>query len=202
MVRLVLGVLLALLVGAMIGFLISPVWAFYGLRSAAAAQDVKSLSELVAFDDLRDSLKSQMTPHTPPQAPPPSLMKDPFGALKRAIEPVTAPKPEINVEPYLTPGGLLALTWGQGRASAKGSFQPDTGAHGPLPALRYWSPDRCRLAVTGPEGETVLTFKRSNLFTWKLVHAGLPPEEGTLIVPARPANDNKITSAAKYSANN
>ena len=52
----------------------------------------------------------------------------------------------------------------------------------PWPALRYWGVNRMRFAVH-PDGQpqqvTVLTFQRTALFQWKLVHIRLPEPADT-----------------------
>ena len=163
-------VVLSLAVGlAAISFAAAPYVAFFAVRSAADAQDVQGLNQLVDFDAVRGSLRTGLAPPAPAAAP--SVWKDPLGALKSAIRPLEQPAP--NVDAYLTPRALAALTRGQ----AQDALRPQPPAVGPAPwpAIKYWGFNRCRLAVhAGGHGDTVFTFERRGPFAWKLVQIGLP----------------------------
>ena len=173
---------LAVLVAA-ISFVVAPGVAFFGIRSAAEANDVAGLARLIDFTAVRQSLKPQMSGRAEAMAPAPSFMEDPIGAVRRRLEeaaPVTGPDPDS----YLTPAALAGLTRGEGRYAAQRTDAPsDAAAAWPLPV--YWGPNRARLAVEDEGGSrTVFTFERKGPFEWKLVHIGLP--DGT--APAGPAS--------------
>lgn len=186
-------IVIAILV-ALFGFAIGPVWAFYDLRSAAESEDIKSLSELVAFDDVRTSLRSQLitdaTGQTTAPAPAPSILKDPVGAIGRAIDDFTAPPgmkaPVIDVDSYLTPRALLALSYGAGKDAnvvEPRAFAPKP----PMPKILYWSIDRSRLGIEHPDmGQTVFSMKRKGLFSWQITHIGLPNPEDAALAPDAP----------------
>jgi hypothetical protein len=171
--RVLTWVLAGVLALAAVSFTAAPYVAFFAVRSAADAQDVQGLSQLVDFDAVRAGLKTSLTPGQSSQpARPPNVFQDPVGALKSAMRPVTQPAP--NVEAYLTPRALSALTRGEAqdatRPQAPGARPPS-----PWPGIQYWGINRCRLAVhAGGHGDTVFTFERRGVFTWKLVQIGLP----------------------------
>ncbi|HYF23544.1 MAG TPA: DUF2939 domain-containing protein [Caulobacteraceae bacterium] len=157
-------------------FVFAPVVAFFALRSAAQAEDVQGLADIVDFDAVRASLKPQLDATPGVQAPPPSILNDPIGAIRRQLE--TSAKPAPNVDAYLTPDAMEGLTLGEGRAVVRRAPTPvasGPGANGPMPRIAYWGVNRCRLTVDGQAaGETVFTFERRGIFKWKLVHVGLP----------------------------
>ena len=172
------------LLAALFGFAIGPVWAFYDLRSAAESEDIQSLSELVAFDEVRTSLKTQLLAdakgETTAASPAPNVLKDPLGAIGRVITDMTAPAPSapvVDVNSYLTAKGLLALSYGAGKDAnmvEPREFAPKP----PMPRILYWSIDRARLGVKqAGTGTTVFTLKRKGLFTWQVTHIGLPKPE-------------------------
>jgi len=180
------AIIVAILV-ALFGFAIGPVWAFYDLRSAAEAEDIQSLSELVAFDEVRTSLKSQLLAEAKGQttaaSPAPNVLKDPLGAIGRVITDMTAPAPQVpvvDVNSYLTAKGLLALSYGAGKDAnvvEPREFSPKP----PMPRILYWSIDRARLGVKQADiGTTVFTLKRKGLFTWQITHIGLPKSEAAI----------------------
>ncbi|MGZ9115093.1 MAG: DUF2939 domain-containing protein [Brevundimonas sp.] len=181
-------ILLAVL-GAVISFFAAPAVAFFGIRSAAEARDVAGLTRLIDYAAVRQSLRPQLDGNPAATAPAPSFMEDPIGAVRRQIEQATA-APAPDVEAYLTPAALAALTRGEGRyASQRGGGplpSPDaTTTGGPMPRPVYWSVNRARMAVTDEGGSrTIFTFERRGPFEWKLVHIGLP--EG--VAPARVAS--------------
>jgi len=139
-----------------LAFFSAPFFALRALRAAAEAEDVGALAELVDFPAVRRSLTTQLVPARQVTAEPPSILSDPFGALRRAIEPLKPPEPVVDR--YLTPAGLSALSNGQPPAHAK---------------LSYWDPHHARFRV----GQTGLTFERRTLFGWKLTHVQLPQSE-------------------------
>ena len=169
-------------------FVSAPWFAFQALKAAAQAEDVAAMADLVDFPALRKSLTTQLVPEraTTPEAP--SIWQDPFGAMRRALEPLAPPAPVVDG--YLTAEGLSALTRGYKPGTAPTPPPPPTDAWrqlkrvamGPHPSVPYWGVDRARLAVERP-GEsgrqTVFTFERKALFTWKLSHIQLPKDERT-----------------------
>lgn len=174
---------------AAVAFVAAPVFAFHALQSSADAQDVQGLSEVVDYDAVRASLKAELQGSA--SAAPPSFWQDPFGAVRSAIMPL---KPDDRVEALLKPAALAALTRGHGWDAVKAQPQP-AGASGEqtLPTLRFWGPNRCRLAVPAAQagwGETLFTFERKGLFRWKLVHIAMPSRAGGVLqsaVAASPA---------------
>lgn len=151
-------------------FVAAPYVAFFAVRSAADAQDVQGLAQLVDFDAVRASLRTGLT--APAPAAPPSVWKDPLGALQNAIRPMAQPAPDV--EPYLTPKALAALTRGQAQDAIRP--QPAAGRPAsPWPSVKYWGFNRCRLAVHADgHGDTVFTFERKGPYSWRLVQIGLP----------------------------
>jgi Protein of unknown function (DUF2939) len=171
------------IIGALFGFAIGPVWAFYDLRSAAQSEDIKSLSELVAFDDA-SGLDT-------PEAPAPSVLRDPVAAAGRFIDDLTKPQEmkatSIDVSSYLTPKGLLALSYGAG-ANANKVNPAEFAPKPPTPSFLYWSVDRARLGIKSKEmGQTVFSLKRKGLFSWQVTHIGLPNAD-TLPLESESAN--------------
>jgi hypothetical protein len=160
---------------AAVSFVAAPYVAFFALRSAADAQDVQGLNQLVDFDAVRTSLKTSLTPGQAAQpAAPPSVWRNPIAALQNAIRPVTQPAP--SAEPYLTPSAIANLTRGEGRDAIRPRPASAAKAASPWPSVAYWGVNRCRLAVHAQgHGDTVFTFERRGPFTWKLVQIGLPP---------------------------
>ena len=170
-----------------LSFASAPYFAFRALRAATAAEDVQATADLVDFPAVRKSLTGQLAPDAAPASvEPPSVWKDPIGALKRAIEPLAPPEPKVDR--YLTLPGLSALTRGyapgKAPAPARGDQPLDVRLKatmtGPWPTVPYWGMNRTRIAVKRPgeaEKVTVFTFERRALFTWKLVHVQLPEGE-------------------------
>lgn len=173
-----------------ISFFAAPAVAFFGVRSAAEANDVNGLTRLIDFGAVRGSLRPQLSGRSESMAPPPSFLDDPIGAVRRQFEQVQTPDGP-NVDAYLTPVALAALTRGEGRFAAERSSQPQPSPDaettgGPLPRPVFWGVNRARMAVIDEGGsETIFTFERKGLFEWKLVHIGLP--EGAAPAPAPPA---------------
>ena len=179
----VIGNLLGLAVlGSALAFVLAPGYAFFALRSAALSGDVPALAELVDYGEVRASLRSQLSDDPQALEPAPSWMEDPIGAIRRrlgeAAEEVQGQAPDVD--PYLTPQALAALTFGEGQYAAErsrdGAPSVDHQAEDqPWPGLVHWGPSRTRFRVTDEGGsETVLTFTRSGIFAWKLSHIGLP----------------------------
>ena len=182
------GRLIVILIGvALINFFAAPGVAFLALRSAAETNDAAGLARLVDYTAVRQSLRPQLDGNPAAVAPAPSFMEDPVGAVRRQFEQATAPQAP-DVEAYLTPAALAALTRGEGRYASQRAGGPlpspdATTTGGPLPRPVYWSVNRARMAVTDEGGSrTVFTFERRGPFEWKLVHIGLP--EGVAPAPS------------------
>ncbi|MGZ9100256.1 MAG: DUF2939 domain-containing protein [Brevundimonas sp.] len=179
-----------LVVLAAISFFAAPGVGFFALRSAAESNDTAGLARLVDYAAVRQSLRPQLDGNPAAAAPAPTFMEDPIGAVRRQIEQATA-APEPDVDAYLTPAALAALTRGEGRYASQreaGSQpSPDAAATGgPMPKPVYWGMNRARMSVADEGGsETVFTFERKGPFEWKLVHVGLP--EGVAPAAAPPA---------------
>jgi hypothetical protein len=169
-------------------FISAPWFAFRALKAAADYEDVAAIGELTDFPAVRRSLTGQLREDQPKAAAaePPSIWRDPFGVMKRAIEPIAPPEPKVDR--YLTVAGLVALTRGYAPGTAPpAGTQPDTASsriraavRGPYPTIDYWDPNRARIAIRRPgpvKRVTVFTFQRRTLFTWTLVHIRLPVEE-------------------------
>ncbi|MBU1539217.1 MAG: DUF2939 domain-containing protein [Alphaproteobacteria bacterium] len=160
-------------------FFVSPAVAFFGIRSAAEASDAAGLARLIDYPAVRQSLRPQLDGNPAASAPAPTFMEDPIGAVRRQFEQATAPAAP-DVDAYLTPAALAALTRGEGRYASQriegGLPSPDnTNTGGPLPRPVYWSVNRARMSVADEGGsETIFTFERQGAFEWKLVHIGLP----------------------------
>ena len=182
--RTIFNLILVLLLGACVAFVAAPWFAFRALKANARDGDVQGLAELVDYDAVRGTLKGQLGP-TPnaTTAPAPTIWTDPFGAMKRALEPLTPPPPAV--ERYVSVQGLHDLT--RGYEPGKGPPEPPapqglgdqalTLVQEPWPSLRYWGPNRSRFVVRGPDQpsrETVFTFQRRGWFEWKLVQIRLP----------------------------
>lgn len=172
-------VIVGLIVLAAISFFAAPAVGFFALRSAAESNDAAGLARLIDYAAVRQSLRPQLDGNPAAAAPAPSFMEDPIGAVRRQIEQAAAPAAP-DVEAYLTPAAIAALTRGEGRyASQRGTSSlpsPDeTTTGGPLPRPVYWGMNRARMSVTDEGGsETLFTFERKGPFEWKLVHIGLP----------------------------
>jgi len=180
-------ILLAVL-GAVISWFAAPAVAFFGIRSAAEANDVAGLTRLIDFPAVRQSLRPQLDGNPAAAAPAPSFMEDPIGAVRRQIEQATA-APAPDVEAYLTPAAVAALTRGEGRYASQRTDaalpSPDnTNTGGPMPKPVYWGMNRARMSVADEGGsETVFTFERKGPFEWKLVHVGLPDGVAPVAAP-------------------
>ncbi|HWQ87988.1 DUF2939 domain-containing protein [Brevundimonas sp.] len=173
---------------AAISFFAAPGMAFFALRSAAETNDASGLARLIDYAAVRQSLRPQLDGNPAAVAPAPSFMEDPIGAVRRQIEQAATPQAP-DVEVYLTPAALAALTRGEGRYASQRTGGPlpspdATTTGGPMPRPVYWGMNRARMSVTDEGGsETIFTFERKGPFEWKLVHIGLP--EG--VAPPAPA---------------
>lgn len=162
-----------------IAFFAAPAVAFFAIRSAAETSDASGLARLIDYPAVRQSLRPQLEGNPAAAAPAPSFMEDPIGAVRRQIELATAPSAP-DVDAYLTPAALAALTRGEGRYASQrtGSDLPspdNTTTGGPMPRPVYWGVNRVRMSVADEGGsETIFTFERKALIEWKLVHVGLP----------------------------
>lgn len=178
---------LALLIAA-VSFFAAPAVAFFAIRSAADARDVAGLARLIDYGAVRQSLRPQLDSRPQVQAPAPSFLEDPVGAVRRQFEPGGALTAAPDVDAYLTPAALAALTRGEGRyASQRSRAGAAASASGEaedlFPSPRYWGVNRARLAVSDDGGsETLFTFERRGPFEWKLTHVGLP--DGAAPAPA------------------
>jgi hypothetical protein len=169
-----------------LAFVSAPWFAFRALKAAAQAEDVSAIAELVDFPQVRKSLTAQLVTERPVTAETPSIWQDPLGAMRRALEQARPPEPVVDG--YLTAEGLSALTRGYRPGTAPALPPPPGSASGqvkqllsdPLPKVVYWDTDRSRIAVDRPTAkgrQTMFTFERKALFTWKLVHIQLPKDE-------------------------
>lgn len=184
--RLILNLIVVALVVAVVSFFAAPLVAFYGVRAAAQAGDVQGLTQLIDYDAVRASLRPQLSNRPVPRTPPPSILQDPIGAIRRQFDQTVQPPapPGPDVETYLQPRALEGLTLGYGHGAPvfdtpPNGSQPRGRSVRPWP--RYWSVNRARVAVKAPLGtaETLFTFERRGPFEWKLVHIGLPPRDDT-----------------------
>lgn len=171
-------ILFALLMAVFV-FFVAPAVAFFGIRSAAETSDAAGLARLIDYPAVRQSLRPQLDGNPAASAPAPTFMEDPIGAVRRQFEQATAVSAP-DVDAYLTPAALAALTRGEGRYASQrvegGLPSPDnTNTGGPFPRPVYWSVNRARMSVADEGGsETIFTFERKGAFQWRLVHIGLP----------------------------
>jgi hypothetical protein len=176
-VKRIIGNLLLLgLVLAVVSFFVAPAVVFFGIRSAAQADDVAGLQRLIDYGAVRMSLRPQLSGRAEALTPAPSFMEDPIGAVRRQFEEAAAP---VGPDPdaFLTPDALDGLMRGQGRYAVVRSTatMPEDSQPAPMPSPKYWGINMARLAVTDEGGsETIFTFERRGPFEWKLVHIGLP----------------------------
>ena len=179
------NLLLLAVVAAVISFFAAPAVAFFGIRSAADANDVAGLSRLIDFGAVRQSLRPQLSGDPAAMAPAPTFLEDPIGAVRRQFEPSVGAT-IADADAYLTPGALAGLTRGEGRYASQRAGQPAAAASGnPMPAPVFWGVNRARLAVTDEGGSrTIFTFERKGPFEWKLVHIGLPEGAAPMTAPA------------------
>ncbi|CAN5146588.1 DUF2939 domain-containing protein [soil metagenome] len=173
---LILNLISVAVVVSVVSFFLAPAVAFFGIRAAAEAGDVAGLAKLIDYDAVRASLRPQLSGRAEPLTPPPSILQDPVGAIRRQFDQAVAPRaPDAPAaDTYLSPAALSALTRGAGRSAPEigGADQTDR-----LPVPAYWSVNRARLAVgDGAGGRTIFTFERRGPYEWKLVHVGLPQD--------------------------
>ena len=159
-------------------FLAAPWFAFRALRSAAKANDIQAMAELIDFNAVRQNLNGQTNPEA--AAPAPDLWHDPIGAVRHVFQPM---QPTADTDAYLTPQSIADLSAGETGAnpSAPSSRLSDLvpGAQGR--SINYWDPNRFRVQVTNQDGRTTLfSFERRGLLDWKLVQMRLPgrPDAG------------------------
>jgi hypothetical protein len=173
--RPVLAIFLIGCAGLAVAYAAAPLLAFRAVRSAAEFGDVQALTELVDYNAVRQSLRVQIRPASVERAPPPSLLQDPLGAIRRAMEPAT-PQADVNI--YLSPEALASLAAGRGMNGPKTA--PGRGLFGgPIPRIAYWGFDRTRLGVADPANskrETIFTFEHGKAFAWRLAAVRLPEE--------------------------
>ncbi len=162
---------LILLLCAALAFCAAPWFAFRALRSAAQADDFQALGELIDYDAVRQGLHRQAEDQA---APAPDVWHDPVGALRHAIAPL---KPQPALDTLTDPQALTAMTAGlPGKSpdSVLGQLADLVpGQHGR--SIRFWDPNRCRIAVKSPDGrEALFSFERKGLFAWKLTQLRPP----------------------------
>lgn len=180
------NLVLLVVIAAVVSFFAAPAVAFFGIRSAADANDVAGLSRLIDFGAVRQSLRPQLSGNPAAMAPAPTFLEDPIGAVRRQFEPVDGAT-IADADAWLTPAALAGLTRGDGRYASQRTAVPASGADGdPMPTPVFWGVNRARMAVTDEGGSrTVFTFERKGPFEWKLVHIGLP--EGVAPAAVAPA---------------
>ena len=177
--RLILNLIVVGMVVAAISFFLAPAVAFIGIRAAAEANDIAGLARLIDYDAVRASLRPQVSGRVEALTPPPSILQDPIGAIRRQFEQATPQfVPAVPpVDAWLAPGPLLALTSGSGRDALTVGTNPAVEPPHVWPRPTYWSVNRARLSVSDEtHAPTVFTFERRGPFEWKLVHIGLPSE--------------------------
>ena len=177
MIRILGNLIGAVVAAAVIGFFAAPYVGFFSLRAAGDAGDQAGLEKLIDYAAVRRSLGPQLEGRAEATAPPPGFLEDPIGAVVRGLE---RPSPDraAQVDAYLTPVALAALTRGEGRHAAQRSRSPapaEPAEGGPWPTPLHWGIDRARMSIDDEGGSrTVFTFERRGLYEWKLVHVGLP----------------------------
>ncbi len=192
-------ILFALLM-AVFAFVVAPFVAFFGIRSAAEASDAVGLERLIDYPAVRQSLRPQLDGNPAASAPAPTFMEDPIGAVRRQFEQATAAAAP-DVDGYLTPAAIAALTRGEGRYASQRGVGPEpsadvTNTGGPMPKPVYWGMNRARMSIADEGGsETVFTFERKGPFEWKLVHIGLP--DGTAPAVASPPPVPRVGGSGK-----
>lgn len=178
------NLLLLAVVAAVISFFAAPAVAFFGIRSAADANDTAGLSRLIDFSAVRQSLRPQLSGNPAAMAPAPTFLEDPIGAVRRQFEPNDGATIS-DADVYLTPAALAGLTRGDGRYASQRSGRPVAeDAASPMPTPVFWGVNRARMAVTDAGGSrTIFTFERKGPFEWKLVHIGLPEGAAPAVAP-------------------
>ena len=184
------NLLLLAVIVAVISFFAAPGVAFFGIRSAADANDVAGLSRLIDFAAVRQSLRPQLSGNPAAMAPAPTFLEDPIGAVRRQLEPSPSAS-AADADAYLTPAALAGLTRGEGRYASQRTARPGAAStRNPMPAPVFWGVNRVRMAISDEGGSrTIFTFERKGLFEWKLVHIGLPEGAAPAVAsPAAPAH--------------
>ncbi|MCS6627318.1 DUF2939 domain-containing protein [Roseibacterium beibuensis] len=180
------NLLLLAIIAAVISFFAAPAVAFFGIRSAADANDVAGLSRLIDFGAVRQSLRPQLSGNPAAMAPAPTFLEDPIGAVRRQFEPSDGAT-AADADAYLTPAALAGLTRGDGRYASQRSARPVAATANPTPAPVFWGVNRARMAVTDEGGSrTIFTFERKGPFEWKLVHIGLPEGSAPAVAASSP----------------
>ena len=181
------NLLLLAVIVAVISFFAAPAVAFFAIRSAADANDAAALARLIDYPAVRQSLRPQLAGNPAAQAPAPSFLEDPIGAVRRQFE-AGAVAPE-DVDAYLTPAAISALTRGEGRfARQRTAAAPSSRSGDPMPTPVYWGVNRARLGVSDEGGSrTIFTFERRGPFQWRLAHIGLPDGAAPPAAPPPPA---------------
>ena len=181
------NLLVLAVIAAVVSFFAAPAVAFFGIRSAADANDVAGLSRLIDFSAVRQSLRPQLSGNPAAMAPAPTFLEDPIGAVRRQFE-ANDGATISDADAYLTPAALAGLTRGDGRYASQRFERPvaeDAATEAnPMPAPVFWGVNRARMAVTDEGGSrTVFTFERKGPFEWKLVHIGLPEGAAPAVPP-------------------
>ena len=186
-VKIIGNLLLLAVIVAVISFFAAPAVAFFAIRSAADANDAAALARLIDYPAVRQSLRPQLAGNPAAQAPAPSFLEDPIGAVRRQFEPGTVASEDVDA--YLTPAAIAGLTRGEGRfARQRTSAAPPARGGDPMPAPVYWGVDRARLGVNDEGGSrTIFTFERRGPFEWRLAHIGLPDGASPPAASPRPA---------------
>ena len=158
--------------GTALVFATAPFFAFRAVKAAARDGDGQALAQLVDYPAVRQGLRQQVADEPASAPAPPDIWTDPIGAVKRAIEPIVPPPPQV--EPYLSAAGLYDLARGYAPGVA-----PADASDRAFPRLRYWDPNRARFLVLAKDVKSadqgvVFTFERRDLFAGKLVQIRLP----------------------------
>lgn len=188
--RLFANLLLAGVAVAAISFFVAPGVAFFAIRSAAEAGDVQGLTRLIDFSAVRQSLRPQLIGRPEAMAPAPSFLEDPIGAFRHQLQQNPILRAQ-DVDAYLTPAALSALTRGEGRYAGQWTTTAatDDRVDKPWPRLVFWGVSRARFAVQDQGGSrTIFTFERRGPFTWTLVQIGLPDGDGAPSAATLPAS--------------
>lgn len=201
MKRLFGNLLILAVVVAAVAFFVAPAVGFFAIRSAAEAGDVQGLSRLIDFTAVRQSLRPQLSGRAQALAPPPSFLEDPIGAVRRQME----RNPVLNgpdVDAYLTPAALAALTRGEGRYASQRSSATATAvsndAPKPWPKPIFWGVNRARMAVADQGGSrTIFTVERRGPFEWILVQIGLPDGAAPAVAAPVAAVPGKTVAAPR-----
>src|SRR5262249_45936984 len=133
-----------------------------------------SLAKMIDYDAVRDSLAAQLAGQ-PPAPPPPSIWKNPIGAIENMFK--KPPTPPAQTERYVSPAAIADFTDGEDM----GAPLPPTNKE-PFPRIAFWGPDRARITVAAPGDKTrktEFTFERRGIFVWKLVRIVLPGHPST-----------------------